>query len=416
MFIYRGRLLPAKYRDAIYTCEPTGNLIHQEILLPKGATFVGHPAQNGREFLASRDNWFRPVFITHGPDGAMYVVDFYRKIIEHPEWLPKELKNTSRSSRGQRARADLADRPGRRCGAAWFDHKLGNASTAELVALLEHPEPWYRTTAQRLLLERQDPAEEKPLRKLVLDSPQPVARLHAAWLLEQRGGLDKELVMALLRHPHPRVREHGLVLAERWLATDAAIQQRVIALAADDDPQIRFQVALSLGAWDDDRVLLPLARIALAQIDDPWTRLAVQTAVPTRAGALLSRLFGKNAELLGETTADRLKFVSELAALVGSRQEPREVGDVLEAAFALEGSQATAWQMAVRRGLAEGVARRNVAWSDFLAKLPPERQPFVAKLEASVGRNDKTGSHGIGSLAGAIRGCRRLGPGRLEDG
>ena len=163
-------------------------------------------------------------------------------------------------------------------------------------------------------------------------------------------------------------------------------------------------------------MLPPLARIALAQIDDPWTRLAVQTAVPTRAGALLSRLFDKNAELLGDTTPDRLKFVSELAALVGSRQEPREAGDVLEAAFALEGSRATAWQMAVRRGLAEGIARRHVAWSDFLAKLPPERQPLVAKLEALLEGLTKLARTGIGSLAGAIRGCRRLGPGRLEDG
>ena len=381
VFVYRGRLLPAEYRDAIYTCEPTGNLIHQEILLPKGATFVGHPAQNGREFLASRDNWFRPVFITHGPDRAMYVVDFYRKIIEHPEWLPKELKNSPDLLAGkERGRIWRIVPEG--AAAPVARPQLGKASTTELVALLEHPEPWYRTTAQRLLLERQDPADEKPLRKLVVESPQPVARLHAAWLLEQRGGLDKELVLVLLKHPHPRVRQHGLVLAEHWLATDAAIQQRALALAVDDDPQLRFQAALSLGAWDDDRVLLPLIGIALAQVDDPWTRLAVQTAVPRRAGALLSKLLGKNAELLGETTADRLKFVSELAALVGGRQEPREVGDVLEAAFALVGLRATAWQMAVRRGLAEGVARRNVAWSDFLAKLPPERQPLVAKLNA----------------------------------
>ncbi len=395
VFVYHGRLLPAEYRDAIYTCEPTGNLIHEEILLPKGATFVGHPAQSGREFLASRDNWFRPVFITHGPDGAMYVVDFYRKIIEHPEWLPKELKNTPDLLAGkERGRIWRIVPDG--AAAPVVRSQLGKASTAELVALLEHPEPWYRTTAQRLLLERQDPADEKPLRKLVLESPQPVARLHAAWLLDERGALDKELVLVLLGHPHPRVREHGLVLAERWLATDAAIQQRAIALAADDDPQVRFQVALSLGALDDDRVLLPLARIALAQIDDPWTRLAVQTAVPTRAGALLSKLLGTNAELLGETTPDRLKFVSELAALVGSRQESREAGDVLEAAFALEGSRATAWQMAVRRGLAEGVARRHVAWSDFLAKLPPERQPLVAKLEALLEGLTKLARTGTG--------------------
>ncbi len=395
VFVYRGRLLPAEFRDAIYTCEPTGNLIHEEILLPKGATFVGHPAQSGREFLASHDNWFRPVFITHGPDGAIYIVDFYRKIIEHPEWMPKELKNSPDLLAGkERGRIWRIVPDG--ATTRWPRPHLGKASTAELVALLEHPEPWYRTTAQRLLLERQDSAAEEPLRKLVAESPNPVARMHAAWLLEQRGALDKELVLLLLEHPHPRVREQGLVLAERWLATDAAIQQRVIALAADDDPQVRFQAALSLGAWDDDRVLLPLARIALAQIDDPWTRLAVQTAVPRRAGALLGNLLMKNADLVGEATPDRLKFVSELAALVGSRQEPREVGDVLEAAFAVEGSRATAWQMAVRRGLAEGVARRHVGWSEFLGKLPPERQPLVAKLEGLLAGMTKLARAGTG--------------------
>jgi putative heme-binding domain-containing protein len=200
----------------------------------------------------------------------------------------------------------------------------------------------------------------------------------------------------LLEHPHPRVREQGLALAERWLATDAAIQQQVLALAADDDPQVRFQVALSLGAWDDDRVLAPLAKIALAQIDDPWTRLAVQTAVPRRAGELLSMLLGENAELLGEITPDRLKFVSELAALVGGRQDPREAGDVLEAAFAVAGPRAAAWQMGVRRGLADGVARRSVTWSDFLGKLPPERQPLVAKLEALLEGMTKLARAGTG--------------------
>ena len=141
-------------------------------------------------------------------------------------------------------------------------------------------------------------------------------------------------------------------LAERWLATDQAIQQRVRMLADDNDPQVRFQVALSLGAWPDDRAVLPLARIALAQIDDPWTRLAVQTAVPRRAGARVAAYSIVMGELLGDATPERLNFVSELAALdsPAARQEPREVGEVLQAAFALEGSQGRAWQMAVRRG------------------------------------------------------------------
>ena len=105
------------------------------------------------EFLASPDDWFRPVNLTHGPEGAMYVVDMVRAVIEHPEFMPPELKN----------RPDLT--LGKEKGRIWrivpegYKHTasrsaLGKATTTELVQLLEHKEPWYRTTAQRLLIQR----------------------------------------------------------------------------------------------------------------------------------------------------------------------------------------------------------------------------------------------------------------------
>jgi putative membrane-bound dehydrogenase-like protein len=91
--IYGGDLLPKEYRGCAFTCEPTGNLVHQEVLTPQGATFRSKPAKEGVEFLASTDDWFRPVFLSGGPDGALYIVDMYRAVIEHPEWMPPELKN-----------------------------------------------------------------------------------------------------------------------------------------------------------------------------------------------------------------------------------------------------------------------------------------------------------------------------------
>src|SRR5437764_1425124 len=159
VFIYHGQLLtnPERkrgdksiYNGAAFTCEPTGNLVHMEILTPKGATFSAKPAKDKVEFLATTDDWFRPVFLTHGPEGAMYVVDMYRAVIEHPDFMPPELKN----------RPDLW--AGKDKGRIWRivpkDHPtktprpgLSKASIAELVKTLEHEEPWYRTTAQRLL-------------------------------------------------------------------------------------------------------------------------------------------------------------------------------------------------------------------------------------------------------------------------
>ena len=195
------------YHGAAFTCEPTGNLVHMEILTPKGATFTAKPAQDKVEFLATTDDWFRPVFLTHGPEGAMYVVDMYRAVIEHPDFMPPELKN----------RPDLWQ--GKDKGRIWRivpkDHQtktprpgLSKASIPELVKTLEHEEPWQRTTAQRLLLEKNDKAMIEPLRKLLEGTKSPHAKILAAWMLERQGKLSDKLLEKLLKDEHPRVREN----------------------------------------------------------------------------------------------------------------------------------------------------------------------------------------------------------------
>ena len=93
VFIYRGDLLSASYRGAAFTCDPTADLVHEERLEPKGATFRSQPGREGIEFLASADDWFRPVSMVLGPEGALYLVDMYRAVIEHPEFMPPELKD-----------------------------------------------------------------------------------------------------------------------------------------------------------------------------------------------------------------------------------------------------------------------------------------------------------------------------------
>ena len=91
--VWQGKsLLTPECATAIFSCDPTGNLIHADRLVAKGATFAASPLYQGREFLASRDDWFRPVFLTKGPEGAMYVADMYRKVIEHPDYLPEEVR------------------------------------------------------------------------------------------------------------------------------------------------------------------------------------------------------------------------------------------------------------------------------------------------------------------------------------
>jgi len=386
--IYRGDLLPAEHRGAAFTCEPTGNLIHEEILRPHGATFRSRPPRDKVEFLATADDWFRPVSLAHGPDGALYVVDMYRAVIEHPEWMPPELQR----------RPDLT--LGKDRGRIWRivpeEHKtsaqrpkLGRAATADLVALLGDANAWRRTTAQRLLLERQDRAAVEPLRKLCTSSDQPLARVHAAWLLQGLNALDADLTAQLLHDDHPRVREQALILCERWLPNSTAIQKEVLARAADADARVRYQAALSLGEWDDDRIIPALAKIAVAGADDRWTRAAAASAVPRRAGALLAELLKPDMGLTANATPGRLALVQELAALVGARQEPNEVAALLAALRTLAGKDGVRWQMAGLNGLADGMGRRGRQLSAFLHALPAEQRQAAGAAEellAQAGR------------------------------
>jgi putative membrane-bound dehydrogenase-like protein len=374
--IYRGNLLPQPFRGSAFTCEPTGNLVHQEVLTPHGAGFRGKPAREGVEFLATPDDWCRPVSLAHGPDGALYVVDMCRAVIEHPQFMPAELKD----------RRDLL--LGKERGRIWRivpegmkerprPPHLSKATTAELVALLGHADAWWRTTAQRLLLERQDQAAVPLLQKLVRQSDQALARVHAAWLLNGVNGLDAELILGLLDDVNPRAREQGVVLAEGALARNAALQERLTALASDPDARLRYQVALSLGEWDDDRILVPLARVALAGVDDHWTRQAVASSVCRRAGPLVATLVRQG--LTDERSAGRFILLNELSALVGGRQDADEVAGLLETLATLPGSDGDRWRLAGLDGLTEGMGRRGTQFNVFLATRPSSRKAVVER-------------------------------------
>ncbi len=384
VMVYRGGLLPASYRRAAFTCEPTGNLVHEEILQPHGATFRSRPARAKVEFLATPDDWFRPVSLAHGPDGALYVVDMYRAVIEHPEFMPPELKNRPDLTLGKdRGRIWRIVPQGHK--AKTVRPRLSKATTAELVALLAHDEVWWRTTAQRLLLERQDRAAVAPLRKLMLMSDRPLARLHAAWLLENLNGLDTKLVLRLLADRHPRVREHAVLLAERRL-TEPAVRQAVVGLAADPDARLRYQVALTLGEWDDDAILGPLARIAVAGAEDRWTRLAVASSVPTRSGALLGKLLGPGGDLAAKAAPGRVALLHELSAVVGARRDGAEVAGLLDLLAGLSGKDRGRWQTAGLNGLAEGMGRRGTQLAAFLETLTDTRRPTADKALALLAR------------------------------
>ena len=368
--VYRGDALPERFVGCGFTCEPTGNLIHCEVIEPAGATFVGRPEREGVEFLATADAWFRPVNLETGPDGALYVVDMYRAVIEHPQFVPDELKERpdlrDGDDRGRIYRL-LSEGATKRPALP----KLADAGPETLAPLLAHRNPWYRNTAARLIYEHQwrqaKPLVEAMARKAETDA----ARVQALWTLQGWHELSPESLRHALDDRHPRVRETAVLLAEPLLAENVGLRRRVIELAADGDARLRFQVALSLGAAQSDDVLTPLAQIALAGADDVWTRRAVLTAVPDKPHELLALLLDRlsSAGISSAKQTGRLhhegidQMLSETARLVGSRRQTEEITGVLRKLAALKGAHSLPRKMAILTGMALGVQHRGLSWA-----------------------------------------------------
>src|SRR5262249_9736034 len=211
----------------------------------QGLASAARRADPAVEFLASTDNGSRRAQFANGPDGCLYVIDMYRELIEGADFLPpqilKHLDVGSGLNRGRiyRIVPEGFKRP--------KPPRLSAATTAELVALLEHPNGWHRDTASRLLYQRQDRAAVAPLKKLAAESKSALGRLHALYAVDGFGALDAGLVAQALGDAEPSLREQALRLAERFGA-NAEVRDRMEKLADDADARVRYQFAFSLGS------------------------------------------------------------------------------------------------------------------------------------------------------------------------
>jgi len=289
-----------------FIADTGSNLIHRKRLTPDGVLMRGErPAPDQRrEFLASTDNWFRPVQLEDGPSGGLYIVDFYREIIEHPWSLPPGIKEHLDLNRGN-------DR-----GRIWriikktsLTHRtvrLGDSSTQELVELLGHENGWHRDTVARLLWERNDPQAGTLLRRAV-SSPSPFARLGALSLLAARGELDEPSLEVGLRDAAPEVRMRTLQLAAAanppidWnLPPWREHALRLVDSEADSrrDEEVIFTLALVVARGKPDRDLTlalwrklaphagadPLLSAAVVGLVAPYAREVVSSPMEITVG------------------------------------------------------------------------------------------------------------------------------------
>lgn len=350
--IYRGDLLPEAFHSNAFVPEPAANLVKRVIIEDSNGSLSGTNAYERSEFLTSTDERFRPVNTCTGPDGALYIVDMYRGIIQHESYLSDYLiRNINERNLtlpvhyGRIYRIAPADKP-------FSSSRLGLPHQPEdLVALLGDANGWMRDTAQRLLTEMSDPKEVTALlEKMALSGENPLGRLHALWTLEGVARLTPASVISALRDRDGKVRAAAVRLSEPFLApaTREQILPELGKLASDPDPDVQLQLLLSLGAME--------APSAIGTISTVLGR----SAVPPRllSDALLSGLRGRELEFLEALLANpdwsihsalHAKILYGLAECIFAEHKPSRVARLIRAVAA----QKDAWR---RESLLEGIA------------------------------------------------------------
>lgn len=319
VLFFRGDRMPAAYTQQLYTCDPTGNLIHREVLEAQGMIYEGRPGRQGIEFLASTDTWFRPVNLEQGPDGSLYVVDMYRAVIEHPDFMPAELKNRRDLRLGNDRgriyrildRSQTTENPLQRLPQTW---------TSDLaVQALDASNGWHRDTAFRLVSEGTlQPSKEVLLE--VVQGRSERAAVSAFWLLANRGKVEQDQLNRVLTRGSSRLTEAAL----RWCRRTGAESQIAPAtwerVMQSEDQGVLREAALTLVAVDLEAKLDGLVSLA-KRAEEPFARSSILIGVGDQPDQLLHRLLVFIRE--GGESAPELDplLLIELAAMSGRSAE-----------------------------------------------------------------------------------------------
>ncbi len=296
---YRGDQFPAQYRGDVFVPEAAGNVVGQFAMAEDGIALTAthrlyeDPQWGQREFLGSTDERFRPVDAMNGPDGALYIIDMYRGIIQDDHFLTDELREQI-FERGLESPIGMGRiwrvrHTGGKTNRAF--PVLGNASDSELVASLGHPNGWVRDTAQRLLLAR--PEVDTAELAALATGAETLGAIHAIWTLEGRGELSRDLVMQVAaggdmqRQIQVLRAGRALLQVPDMLALSEQLAQAPIAL--------KMQLAFAMGDHTaDSQVREQLAALLTRELDDIYIRQAVVRAVKGEALNFLGEYLASN--------------------------------------------------------------------------------------------------------------------------
>ncbi|HSI32213.1 MAG TPA: PVC-type heme-binding CxxCH protein [Tepidisphaeraceae bacterium] len=400
----RVRLLGSAWPEGalhVFVSEPVHNLVHRQVMTPAGATFRSTrvATEQTSEFLASADNWFRPTTVATGPDGALYVADMYRHVIEHPQWIPKDwqakLNLRAGETMGRIYRVVPVETPDKRAGftPGLPDTKPGeagppaplpllprldNLATGDLVKLLGSPNGPTRDLAHYVLLWRKDPATVKLVANLFKPwAPTVAAHVHGLHLLASfpdAGPLLAELTSSLKTPFHPEATAAALRLAAPHVAESTVLTAAVIRTRGtgshEEATHTTIELAYALGQIDRPEAAVRLAELAARPVGD------ATVPDPHVIAAVLSSLHERNVTAVA---AEMLRLAKD------APPPPEFVAGIVKTALGTKQSAAVAACLAALT-VADATGRHH-AWrfrtlADLLDSLAQAKTPLEKLAES----------------------------------
>ncbi|WP_276370045.1 PVC-type heme-binding CxxCH protein [Chryseolinea sp. H1M3-3] len=347
---YLGAAFPFPYNENVtFVAEPVSNLIHVDKLTHNNATFTASRIRQHQEFLASTDAKFRPVNMYVGPDGSLYVVDYYRQIIEHPEWMGKEviesgdLYNDMDKGRIYRISATNS------APITWTKGiTLGHATDDALVKHLSDPNIWWRQNAQRLLIDRKHKTSIGLLDDIVKNGSS-MGRLHALWTLEGLGELKTSQIKKALRDTVPGIRANAIKLAELHFSQSTILLDDLLSMKSDPDSKVRFTLLCMLGSYESNAAQEARQHLLFQDIEDKWVQVAALSASGDQT-ALLKVVIEK----FREDTPAFASLIQKLAAIIASQGEMRAVKTLMACIDQSKSINQPSIHAALIEGMADG--------------------------------------------------------------
>ncbi len=387
--VYTGGAWPAEWNGSHFVSEPTVNLLHHDVLSPKGVTFRG-TKQREAEFLASSDLWFRPVHARVGPDGALYVLDFYNQAVVHNDTRGPKHGPTNAAIRPDRDHTH---------GRIWrVQHALAMrtaqsdlslADATRLGLALADPNRGRRLNAQRLLIERGGDPEVAALTQ-ALESKSPLARIHALWSLDELGKLEPALLSHALGDADDRVQWNAARIAggSELARKSPGLWLHLLSLVSSTQARLRLEALVALSEEPPETAISVALVRAWPELEEAWSRsVAVRAGLRQgpelwraldRAGASAPIALATEVVRRSARSAEPQQLCAMLTFAGQAGRDPRAVGGFLQA-FAAAAPETIdagpAGGQAVGRLLESASVDVLVAAIPIAARLPERDRP-----------------------------------------